>query len=135
MFIKLSAWEEGYAAALIKLGWDPNKVRQLIAQNKAGVAAAHAKTVQRASFGDKKLPGIKDTMANRPDSHLPSALIGHGVGSTRLHPITKQPIHSQVEQDVLKNLGYSRSQAYAPPKVPAAAKPSETRTALMAAGF
>lgn len=133
---KLSAWEEGYAYALMKLGWDPAKVRQLIAANRAGVEAAHAKTVQRAAFGVPKdeVVGVKQMMENRPTSALPTMLVGH-VGSTRMHPLTGQPIHSRVEQDVLKQLGYSRGQAYAPPKVPAAAKPSETRTALMAAGF
>lgn len=125
---KLSAWEEGYAYALMKLGWDPAKVRALIAQNKAGVAAAHAKNVQRAASG------VQQAMATRPIGALPSAMAG-STGSTRMHPLTGQPMHSQVEQDVLKQLGYSRGQAYAPPKVPAAAKPSETRTALMAAGF
>ena len=49
----MSAWLDGYSAALIKLGWDPARVQQLIAEQRASVAKAHAMnaagTAQRAS--------------------------------------------------------------------------------------
>lgn len=125
---KSAAWIEGYGAALIKLGWDPQKVMQIKKMIQQSTQGAHAKNVARAT------EGVRGAMSTRPTSALPSAMAG-STGSTRMHPLTGKPMHSQVEQDVLKNLGYSRGQAYAPPKTPAAAKPSETSTALMAAGF
>lgn len=126
---KYAAWIEGYCEALLKLGvFDPKRVMQIKQMLAKEVPAAHAKNVARAT------EGVRGAMATRPTSALPSAMAG-STGSTRMHPLTGQPMHSRVEQDVLKNLGYSRGQAYMPPKVPAAARRSETGSSLRAAGF
>lgn len=115
---KLSAWEEGYAYALMKLGWDPAKVRQLIAQNRAGVEKA------RALYAAKAPQRAQQLAAGSP-------LIQQMAAEFKMSPV----------EMAQANLGM-RAPGMAPP-VPVSEKihkamtgPSpETRTALMAAGF